>query len=117
MKYGEAEPLPPVNRAKERYQREMEKKATIAQSYQAQTIASRPIDDTNIGNKLLKAMGWKEGAGLGKKGQGRTDIIEAEQRVSNAGLGSKNSSYGAAAGDDYKSYIKKMMKRRYEEVE
>lgn len=65
MKYGEADPLPPVNRAKERYQREMEKKATIVQSYQAQTIASRPIDESNIGNKLLKQMGWKEGSGLG----------------------------------------------------
>lgn len=47
----------------------------------------------------------------------RTDIIEAEQRVSSAGLGSKNASYGAGpGGDDYKSYIKKMMKKRYEEV-
>ncbi|KAG5676628.1 hypothetical protein PVAND_006448 [Polypedilum vanderplanki] len=117
QKYGEAEPLPPVNRAKERFQREMEKKASLVQSYQAQTIASRPIDDSNIGNKLLKAMGWKEGLGLGKSGQGRTEIIEAEQRISNAGLGSKSSSYGAAAGDDYKSYIKKMMKKRYEEVQ
>lgn len=46
----------------------------------------------------------------------RTEIIEAEQRVSTAGLGSKNASYGAGPGDDYKSYIKKMMKKRYEEV-
>lgn len=108
--------MPPVNKAKERFQREMEKKATLTQSYQAQTLASRPIDDSNKGSKLLKAMGWKEGSGLGKSGQGRTDIIEAEQRVSTAGLGAKNASYGAGPGDDYKSYIKKMMKKRYEEV-
>lgn len=87
--------MPPVNRAKERYQREMEKKASIVQTYQAQTLASRPIDDSNKGSKLLKAMGWREGSGLGKSGQGRTEIIETEQRVSNAGLGSKNASYGA----------------------
>jgi RNA-binding protein 5/10 len=61
-------------------------------------------------------MGWTEGRGLGKSLQGRTDIIETEQRVSNAGLGSKNASLGVA-GDDYKSYIKKMMKKRYEEVQ
>ena len=73
----------------------MEKKASLAQSYQSQSVASRPIDDSNKGSKLLKAMGWKECHGLGKSGQGRTDIIEAEQRVSNAGLGTKNSSYGA----------------------
>lgn len=116
MKYGEADPNPPVNRAKERFQREMEKKASLAQSYQAQVIASKPIDDSNIGNKLLKAMGWKEGSGLGKKLQGRTDIIEAEKRSSTAGLGSKQSSYSGGPQDDYKSYIKKMMKKRYEEV-
>lgn len=94
----------------------MEKKASLVQTYQAQTLASRPIDDTNKGSKLLKAMGWQEGKGLGKSLQGRTEIIETEQRVSNAGLGSKNASYGAGPGDDYKSYIKKMMKKRYEEV-
>jgi hypothetical protein len=53
------------------------------------------------------------GMGLGKLNQGRTDIIETESRVSTAGLGSKHSSVGSA-GDDYKTYIKKMMKSRYD---
>ena len=61
-------------------------------------------------------MGWTEGQGLGRSNQGRTNIIEAETRVSNAGLGSKCSSYGNS-GDDYKTYIKKMMKSRYEQVD
>lgn len=87
--------MPPINKAKERYQREMEKKASLVQTYQAQSLASRPIGEDNKGSKLLKAMGWREGSGLGKSGQGRTEIIEAEQRVSNAGLGSKNASFGA----------------------
>lgn len=116
LKYGEVDPVP-VNRTKERFIREMEKQASIAQTYQASTIASQPISEGNIGQKMLQKMGWKAGSGLGKTNQGRTEIIEAEQRVSNAGLGSKSSSYGAGPGDDYKTYIKKMMKKRYEEVE
>lgn len=30
-------------------------------------------DETNVGNKLLKMMGWKEGTGLGTDGEGRVD--------------------------------------------
>jgi hypothetical protein len=30
-------------------------------------------DDANVGNKLLKMMGWKEGSGLGMDGEGRVD--------------------------------------------
>ena len=30
-------------------------------------------DDNNVGNKLLKMMGWKEGTGLGTGGDGRVD--------------------------------------------
>lgn len=30
-------------------------------------------DETNVGNKLLKMMGWKEGTGLGADGEGRVD--------------------------------------------
>lgn len=30
-------------------------------------------DESNIGNKLLKMMGWTEGSGLGVEGEGRVD--------------------------------------------
>lgn len=30
-------------------------------------------DQNNVGNKLLKMMGWKEGTGLGTTGEGRVD--------------------------------------------
>lgn len=30
-------------------------------------------DQNNMGNKLLKMMGWKEGTGLGSTGDGRVD--------------------------------------------
>lgn len=32
-------------------------------------------DDSNVGNKLLKMMGWKEGSGLGTDGDGRVDPV------------------------------------------
>jgi hypothetical protein len=33
----------------------------------------------------VQKMGWKEGLGLGKANQGRTEIIEAEARSNSAG--------------------------------
>lgn len=50
-KYGEVDPVP-VNRSKERFQREMEKQASIQTSYQAKTLASQPISESNVGNKV-----------------------------------------------------------------
>jgi len=32
--------------------------------------AHKPISENNLGFKLLKSMGWKEGTGLGKDGTG-----------------------------------------------
>lgn len=109
-KYGEDDP-PPVNKTRERFERELERQQAAYKPPPA------PIGENNVGNRLLQKMGWSEGMGLGRSNQGRTDIIQAEQRNSTAGLGSKQSSYGAGAGDDYKSYIKKMMKARYESVD
>lgn len=68
QKYGEVDPVP-VNRSKERFQREIEKQSSsIIQTYQA-SIASQPISEENIGKKLLQKMGWKSGSGLGKTNQ------------------------------------------------
>ena len=39
-------------------------------------VERRQIDSSNIGNRMLQKMGWKEGLGLGKANQGRTGIIE-----------------------------------------
>lgn len=32
-------------------------------------------DEKNMGNKLLKLMGWIEGTGLGSEGEGRVDPV------------------------------------------
>ncbi|KAF7295248.1 RhoA GTPase effector DIA/Diaphanous [Mycena indigotica] len=44
-------------------------------------------DDSNVGNKLLKMMGWTEGTGLGTSGEGRVDPISAAVYAQGVGLG------------------------------
>lgn len=83
-------------------------------SYEEPT--KRGIGADNIGNKLLKKMGWNDGQGLGKTNQGRTEIIEAERRVQSVGLGVQASNY-AVVGDSYKDCVKKMMYHRYKEID
>ncbi|XP_029206023.2 RNA-binding protein 5-like isoform X1 [Acropora millepora] len=67
----------------------------------------------NIGNQMLKAMGWTEGSGLGRDGQGIVDPIEAKMRSQNAGLGLKGSNYGASSSDSYKDKLKKLARSRF----
>lgn len=69
-----------------------------------------------IGGKMLQKMGWSEGTGLGKSGQGRIAPIEAEQRPSLAGLGQKRGIYTPTPGETYRDTVKKLMIARYKEV-
>ena len=39
------------------------------------------VSNDNIGKKMMLKMGWQDGRGLGKNGQGRTEIIIAEHKV------------------------------------
>ncbi|XP_056381186.1 RNA-binding protein 5-B isoform X1 [Hyla sarda] len=75
------------------------------------------IDTSNIGNKMLQAMGWKEGSGLGRKSQGITAPIQAQVRMRGAGLGAKGSSYGVNTSDSYKEAVRKAMFARFTEME
>ncbi|KAM8930853.1 RNA-binding protein 5 isoform 4-T4 [Pelodytes ibericus] len=75
------------------------------------------IDTSNIGNKMLQAMGWKEGSGLGRKSQGITAPIQAQVRIRGAGLGAKGSSYGADTANTYKDAVRKAMFARFTEME
>lgn len=62
-------------------------------------------------------MGWTEGQGLGKSGQGMSGIIEVQRRVKSAGLGMKGASYGGATtSDSYKDAVRKAMQARYNEI-
>jgi len=73
---------------------------------------AKGIEADNVGNKLLQKMGWSSGQGLGKKGQGITDPVEAKSRALGAGLGSQGSNYDRD-NDDYKDTAKKIMYARY----
>lgn len=42
----------------------------------------------NVGLKLLKGMGWSQGTGLGKDGQGRVEAVKQRRKQDNAGIGS-----------------------------
>ncbi len=48
---------------------------------------AQPIDETNIGNRLLKAMGWAPGSPLGINGEGIVNPIAAVIKHNKKGLG------------------------------
>jgi len=54
--------------------------------HQVEGVA-KPIDSSNVGNRLLKKMGWTEGKGLGKDEKGMAIPIQAELRSQSVGLG------------------------------
>lgn len=109
MKYGDPdEPQP--SKLKEKYLKSRE----MAEVPVAAASVAEPIGVENVGNRLLQKMGWTEGQGLGRMNQGRTTIIQAEQRNSTVGLGNKG--YTAVAGESYKDCVKKMMYARYQEL-
>jgi len=107
-KYGEAdEPKP--NKLKEKYMRAM-------QDVETKALPEKNIGSDNIGSKMLQRMGWKEGLGLGKSNQGRTDIVEAEQRTQKAGLGSSGP-LRSNPNDSYKDCVKRTMYQRYHQLD
>ncbi|XP_069822624.1 RNA-binding protein 5 isoform X3 [Dendropsophus ebraccatus] len=105
-KYGI--PEPPEPKRKKQYD-------TSVVNYEQPTKDG--IDTSNIGNKMLQAMGWKEGSGLGRKSQGITAPIQAQVRMRGAGLGAKGSSYGVNTSDSYKEAVRKAMFARFTEME
>nr|XP_046239801.1 RNA-binding protein 5-B-like isoform X2 [Scatophagus argus] len=84
-------------------------------NYEQPTKDGLPSD--NIGSKMLQAMGWQEGKGLGRHQQGITAPISASLRAKGTGLGVKGSSYGLSASDTYKDAVRKAMFSRFTEME
>ncbi|MEQ2313748.1 hypothetical protein AMECASPLE_005218 [Ameca splendens] len=106
-KYGI--PEPPVPKKKK-----FSQPATVV-NYEQPTKDGLTSD--NIGNKMLQAMGWKEGKGLGRNQQGITAPIEAQLRTKGAGLGTKGTNYTLSASDTYKDAVRKAMFARFTELE
>lgn len=115
-----------VDRAKERRKKwckehEPIELATKRESYQPSVpdshaaSSSKPIDSSNIGARMLKAMGWKEGQGLGKNNSGRIDIVHVEGKNDAAGLGSRSSTT-METGESYKDAVKRVFAQRYLEL-
>ncbi|XP_076003358.1 RNA-binding protein 5-like isoform X2 [Genypterus blacodes] len=75
------------------------------------------LKSDNIGSKMLQAMGWKEGKGLGRHQQGITTPIAASLRTKGTGLGIKGSAYELSASDTYKDAVRKAMFARFTEIE
>ncbi|OTF74478.1 hypothetical protein BLA29_004380 [Euroglyphus maynei] len=72
-----------------------------------------PISDDNIGSRMLKAMGWTEGTGLGKSNQGMSGIIEVERRKSGLGLGNQNAKFSR---ESYKEAVRRTALQRFKEM-
>ncbi len=69
------------------------------------------LDSTNVGHRLLQKMGWREGEGLGKLGEGMTAPVEATIKSSKGGIGLDTGEVSAA--DDHFTKYKKLMMLAY----
>ncbi|KAH7930906.1 hypothetical protein BV22DRAFT_1078286 [Leucogyrophana mollusca] len=62
-------------------------------------------DESNVGNKLLKMMGWKEGSGLGSSGDGRVDPIQTAIYAQGVGLGASKGKEIGKYAEGYSGYV------------
>ncbi|EIW85284.1 hypothetical protein CONPUDRAFT_118030 [Coniophora puteana RWD-64-598 SS2] len=62
-------------------------------------------DESNVGNKLLKMMGWTEGSGLGTEGDGRVDPIQTAMYAQGVGLGASKGKDVGKYADGYAGYV------------
>ncbi|KAK6133798.1 hypothetical protein DH2020_032509 [Rehmannia glutinosa] len=90
------------------------------QSYEVIT-ADKAIDESNVGNRMLRNMGWHEGSGLGKDGSGMVEPVQAQSIETRAGLGSHqpkkvDPTLEVQAGDSYKAVIQKKAIARFREM-
>jgi RNA-binding protein 5/10 len=80
----------------------------------------RAIDESNVGNRMLRNMGWHEGSGLGKDGSGMKEPVQAQGFERRAGLGShqKNldAEFEAKPGDTYRTIPHKKALARFRDM-
>uniref|UniRef100_A0A803MIX0 Uncharacterized protein n=1 Tax=Chenopodium quinoa TaxID=63459 RepID=A0A803MIX0_CHEQI len=82
--------------------------------------SDKAIDESNVGNRMLRNMGWTEGLGLGKDGSGMVAPVQAESFDNRAGLGSQQKKVDPGLevhpGDSYKTLIQKKALQRFREM-
>ncbi|XP_048490566.1 SUPPRESSOR OF ABI3-5 isoform X4 [Beta vulgaris subsp. vulgaris] len=82
--------------------------------------SDKAIDESNVGNRMLRNMGWTEGLGLGKDGSGMVEPVQAQSFDTRAGLGSQQKkvdpSLEVHPGDSYKTLIQKKALQRFREM-
>jgi len=74
-------------------------------------------DESNVGNKLLRMMGWKEGTGLGVDGDGRVDPVQTAIYATGVGLGASKGKEVGKYQEGYAGYVnmvKDSARDRYE---
>jgi len=74
-------------------------------------------DESNVGNKLLRMMGWKEGTGLGVDGDGRVEPVQTAIYASGVGLGASKGKEVGKYQEGYTGYVnmvKDSARERYE---
>lgn len=85
-KSGPSEPA----HVRERRQQERMKKKEVAA---AAAAAAKPLDSSNVGNRLLRKMGWVSGEGLGRDKQGIKAPVDAI-----AGMGGQSAATRTGVG-------------------
>lgn len=84
--------------------------------------AEKALDASNVGNRMLRNMGWQEGSGLGKEGTGIVEPVLAQGAGERAGLGSQSqqkktdSRFETLPGDSYRIVIQKKALARFHEM-
>jgi len=107
-KFGDDDkPVP--NKFKEKYLKALDEVTVTGVGGEAASVPK--IGEENVGNRMLQKMGWKDGLGLGKKNQGRTEIITAQSRTAQSGLGTAQ--IASNPNDTYKDLARKTLWNRY----
>lgn len=63
-------------------------KLIVNQIPSSKTLAFDPIDESNVGHKILEKIGWVKGQGLGSNQEGMPEPISLVIRKKKSGLGS-----------------------------
>jgi len=80
-------------------------------------IGGGEFNESNIGYKMMKNAGWKEGEGLGRDASGMVNPLEATLRTPRAGLGMDDDArYAVTADDSYQQATRKKALSRFEAI-